>query len=277
MAWVMGTALVVLVVSGAIWYGTYRSSDARLAGPGSAILLGGALLLAGVGGRNLLAWRPTPGPYAFDTVYPLGSMLQSCVASLGADWVAFALLLGVAAVITAELQNKWFRVITVLSTAFVLFPYGANLGASLFHVTAPPAATTWEVALVAGTPLLFLAVTAVGWRRLYKSLERRPVRWRWWVALLGGIGSLLLAVNYSLMFSPTNGPYTWNAYGEGGAIQTCMSRFGYDWLGFWFLFVAVALAGRNTKWVFSALAWSAFLVWLPHAVIFASLIPTVFQ
>ena len=121
--------------------------------------------------------------------------------------------------------------------------------------------------LVWGVALLSTVLLAVTIGPLWRPL--RSLRWSWRVLAAFGIPLALGGLGFIVRFwEPAAGPYRANElYPFGPYVNAWAVSFGFMWLGFGLLFLALALYAPHTwrTWWLLFLAW--FLAWLPHGII----------
>jgi hypothetical protein len=124
----------------------------------------------------------------------------------------------------------------------------------------------WVVWLIAaGGTAAFLAAVA------QFRPDFRDAPWGWRLLAVSGItlalGGLIFVVRF---WEPTPGPYLANElYPLGPYLNAWAVSFGFAWLGFGLLFVALALTGARLAsrriWLILLTSW--LLCWLPHGII----------
>jgi vacuolar-type H+-ATPase subunit I/STV1 len=124
----------------------------------------------------------------------------------------------------------------------------------------------WVVWLVTGGAIVaFLGAVAL----FRPDFQDSP---RGWQLLAGSgvalaIGGLIFIIRF---WEPTPGPYLANElYPLGPYLNAWAVSFGFAWLGFGLLFVALALTGARwaSRRIWFILLTSWFLCWLPHGII----------
>ena len=124
----------------------------------------------------------------------------------------------------------------------------------------------WVVWLVVGAAGAILLVALSALRSDFRSAARG-----WQLLAVSGVFLALGGFSFAIRFwEPTVGPYRANElYPFGPYLNAWAVSFGFTWLGFGLLFIALALLGArhaSGRLWFGLLA-SWFLCWLPHGVI----------
>lgn len=70
-----------------------------------------------------LSMDPTGGPYAVDERYPFGSALRTWQVTVGFDWIAYAILMGVAGSVARRVRSRPLWAALGVSFALLWFPH----------------------------------------------------------------------------------------------------------------------------------------------------------
>ena len=121
LVWLTVSLLTLLVAT--VLIGLYRSPALGHVAARWRLLSLASLVFFLPGIAFLLSWQPTPGPYTVDQRYPFGSALQTWQVTVGFDWVAFATLFAVSAMVASQLKLRWFRIAVLVSGAIIWLPH----------------------------------------------------------------------------------------------------------------------------------------------------------
>lgn len=83
------------------------------------------VVMAVIGWFFAASMDPTAGPYVMDERYPFGRALRTWQVTVGFDWIAYAILFGVAGSVARRIMDRRLWAAIAVSFAILWFPHVA--------------------------------------------------------------------------------------------------------------------------------------------------------